>query len=254
MRHLAACVSLLCLTAGVAAAEDGPWGTLTGQFVFDGDVPVPEPIVNAKVQQDFPNEKIVEEMLLVDPESKGLANVVVYVRTKNVEVNPALKEAVPANVLMDNHHGHFEPRILPVWLGVQELSFGNSDPVGHNSNFQPLGDNAANPLLAPMGMVKHALRKEQSVPQPVSCNIHPWMKAYILPRKNPYVAVSAADGTFTIADMPVGELEFQAWHENPGYLALKGWDKGRFKATIKAGETTDLGVIKVPAAAVKKKT
>jgi hypothetical protein len=72
----------------------------------------------------------------------------------------------------------------------------------------------------------------------------------VLPRENPYFAVSQADGRFEISSLPAGvELEFQVWQEKSGYLAARPeWAKGVFKVTIPANETLDLGVIKVPAA------
>jgi hypothetical protein len=87
-------------------------------------------------------------------------------------------------------------------------------------------------------------RRSQNLPVPIACNYHPWESAYVLPRDNPYVAVSAADGTFRIAKLPVGELEFQAWQERIGYLDTSGWPKGRFAVTIKPG-VNDLGTIKL---------
>jgi len=92
----------------------------------------------------------------------------------------------------------------------------------------------------------------------VTCNIHPWMKAYVIFRKDGYVAISAADGSFEIADLPAGEpLEFQVWHarstgsgggvgiERP---ELKWNPKGRFLITLQPDEVKDLGTLEVPAA------
>jgi hypothetical protein len=80
------------------------------------------------------------------------------------------------------------------------------------------------------------------------------MKGYILPRNNPYAAVSKEDGTFKIEKLPVGELEFQVWQERMGYVDLPSakpaMPKGRFKITIKPG-ANDLGVIKVDPKLVK---
>ena len=40
------------------------------------------------------------------------------------------------------------------------------------------------------------------------------MAAYLFPYENGYVAVTEADGSFEIANLPAGEeLEFQVWHE-----------------------------------------
>jgi len=53
--------------------------------------------------------------------------------------------------------------------------------------------------------------------------------------------------------LPAGELEFQAWQESAGGLALDlpdlKWDsKGRFTITLHNGETKDLKDISVPVA------
>jgi len=55
----------------------------------------------------------------------------------------------------------------------------------------------------------------------VKCNQHPWMKAYVGVLKHPYFAVSAENGSFTIANVPPGTYTVVAWHEGPG----KGTEK-----------------------------
>jgi hypothetical protein len=119
----------------------------------------------------------------------------------------------------------------------------NSDTFAHNSNLTELGGAGANPLIAPAAQATYKYVRAQNIPQPVNCNIHPWMKGLVLPRDNPYFAVSKADGTFEIKDLPVGKLEFQVWHE-PGFVDTKDWPKGRFTMDIKAGDN-DLGAIKL---------
>jgi hypothetical protein len=70
------------------------------------------------------------------------------------------------------------------------------------------------------------------------------------------VAVSGADGSFTIPDLPAGEtIEFQVWHERAsganGSLgldnaALKWTPKGRFQLRLEPDEIKDLGTLEVP--------
>ena len=96
------------------------------------------------------------------------------------------------------------------------------------------------------------LKNAEPVPASVACNIHPWMKGWLVVPPTPYVAVSGKDGKFELKNLPVGtEIEFQAWQETKGYLDKAniggkdaGWAKGRFKMKIKAGNN-DLGDIKV---------
>jgi hypothetical protein len=73
------------------------------------------------------------------------------------------------------------------------------------------------------------------------------MTGYLLVRDNPYMAVTAKDGSFEIKNLPEGELEFQVWHEVPGILEVRDWKRGRFKFTVEAEKTRDLGTIEVPA-------
>jgi hypothetical protein len=71
------------------------------------------------------------------------------------------------------------------------------------------------------------------------------MKAHWLILDHPYAAITDADGKFTIKDLPAGDHEVVVWHEGPGYIERK------LKVKITAGKTTDLGVVKVPAAKMK---
>jgi hypothetical protein len=111
-----------------------------------------------------------------------------------------------------------------------------------------------NPSLSPDGSLKHTFNRKQNKPVPVACSIHPWMNGYVLPRDNPYVAVTAKNGSFTLEKLPAGDLEFQVWHEKAGggggpLQAKTEWSGGRFKLTIPADGVKDLGTIEIPASA-----
>ena len=199
-----------------------------------------------------------DEGLVVDS-TGGVANVVVMLKTKNPAVNPEYESSAKNEVVLDNKNCRFEPHV-EVLRTTQSLLLKNSDPIGHNSNVSPLTNAGINPVLAAGGdPVKHTFAQEEGVPVKVGCNIHPWMGAWLVVRKDPYAAVSGPDGKFTIKDLPAGkELEFALWQERAGYLknaAYKGGKadgKGRFKVKLKPGETLDLGDIKVSPSVFKK--
>lgn len=234
------------LACGTQAAE---WGNLTGKFVYDGTPPTPAKIVVTKdaqcckIQHD-------DESLIVGADG-GIANVVVYCRTKlkPAQINPEYEADATAEVKFDNMTCRFEPHVLPIRLS-QTLLVHNSDICGHNTNVTPLGDQAFNQLLgqepSPNASLKHQFKRQQSIPIKVTCNIHPWMFGYIIPRESPYTALSEGDGSFTLKNLPAMELEFQVWQEKAGYVDTPKWPKGKFKMKIKAGEN-DLGTIKLPA-------
>ena len=83
------------------------------------------------------------------------------------------------------------------------------------------------------------------------------MKAHLLVRDNPYMAITGDDGSFEIANIPAGEHEFILWHESVGNLKNldlgangKADRRGRAKLEIPAGGELDLGEIKVKPSAV----
>ena len=139
----------------------------------------------------------------------------------------------------------------------QPIDVRNSDPVGHNTN---VAGTSFNQLIPSSGSTIFKPAGETGMPVMVTCNIHPWMKAYAVFRKDGYVAVSAPDGTFAIPDLPAGEmLEFQVWHERStgpnGALGLQKPDlkwtpKGRFQVTLQDEEVRDLGTLEVPAESI----
>jgi len=192
-------------------------------------------------------------VFLVDKKSKGIKDIVIYVSSKKVKVHPDYEKDAKGTVVMDNKHCRFEPHIAVLRVS-QTLELHNSDPFSHNSNLAPLGDVPANPLIAQDGMVTYNFHKSQKLPVPVSCNIHGWMKGFIVVRDDPYAAVSDEHGNFELKNLPAEELEFTVWQEKSGWLAAgKGWSKkGVFKHKIKPGDN-DLGVIKVSSKLFEKK-
>ena len=250
-------LSSIAISATVAFAAGGfaiaaDTATLKGKFVVDGKVAPAAEIAAAKNDPGCAAHKVVEEQLTVG--NKGeLANVFVYSRTKGLTAPASTEKSVE----LDNKNCRFEPHCL-VLRTDQDLVLKNSDPFGHNSNIQPFSGAAINPLIAAGQSYTAKFTSEETLPTKVGCNIHSWMGAWVLIRKDPFAAVSGKDGSFEIKDLPVGkDIEFQIWQESAGNLKNltftggKADTKGRFKMKLKAGDN-DLGEIKVPVSALKK--
>jgi hypothetical protein len=246
----AAIAATVCVPAILRGAED-QWGDLRARLVYDGKAPERKKLVVDKDVDCCGKFDIRDESLVVAADG-GLANVFVYLRTAKAAICPDLAAAAPKQVLLDNRDCIFQPHCMTIWFDRQEFHIVNSDPVAQNVAFSPLGDAQANIVLPVGGDATHKFGRKQGLPVAVACNYHPWESAYILPRDNPYAAITAADGTFTIRRLPLGKLEFQVWHERPGLLDTPQWPKGRLNATIEPG-TNDLGTIKIdPSWLVKK--
>jgi hypothetical protein len=241
--------------AEAAAATGTGWGSLKGRFVFAGTPGTARPLVADKDTEvcSKAGMKLLDRSLLVDASSKGLANVVVFAR-KTARVKEAQPSTTP--VVFDQKQCEFLAPVFAARVG-QPIDVKNSDPIGHNTN---IAGSDFNQLIPAGGSTIYVPKAETGMPTMVTCNVHPWMKAYMVFRKDGYVAVSAADGSFTIADLPAGEpLEFQVWHERStgpsGAIGLDKPDlrwtpKGRFQLTLQPDEIKDLGTLEVPASAI----
>ena len=181
---------------------------------------------------------------------KGLANVVLFVRTTKIPINDEYKKTAADKIELDNQFCRFQPHVLGIRVG-QTLPIKNSDPVAHNTKIS--GSSLQFNQLIPVGTSTDLpIDSAGSAARPVACSIHDWMSGHLLIRPDPYFAVSDESGRFEIHDLPAGELEFQAWQESVGGLALNQpdlkWDaKGRFTIALHNGEVKDLKDISVPA-------
>lgn len=223
------------------------WGNLAGKFVYDGPDPTPPArLAITKDEQVCGKHHLVDESLLLGTD-KGLKNVVIFLADKKAAIHPDFEATANETVKFDNEHCRFEPHILPLRTS-QTLQIHNSDPLAHNSNITPLGDSPFNQLISQDNAVVYQFKKQQNSPVMVTCSIHPWMKGYVFPRDNPYVAVTGDDGSFEIKNLPAGKHEFQVWQEAVGGLSAKPeWKKGKFKLEINEGDN-DLGTVQVSSA------
>jgi hypothetical protein len=243
---------------GEAAVTGTGWATIRGRFVYEGDAPQMPPYqVNKDQATCAPGGQAPpQETLVVDSATKGIANVAIYPR----KVSRVHDEAGPKTepFVFDQKQCVFLSHVFAVTVD-QPIEIKNSDDVGHNTNIT--GQNTFNQTIPSGGSSPFAAKREEALPASISCSIHPWMRAYILPRKNAYFAITAPDGSFEITNLPAGEeIEIQVWHESAaggnGALfvesdaakELKWNNKGRFKIHLEPDETRELNIT-VPASA-----
>jgi hypothetical protein len=240
----------------------GPtWGHLKVRFVVEGDVPEPRRIDSSRVPEHL-RGTLVDESLVVSKKG-GLKNVVLSLRPeegRDLPVHPDFAASAEHDVALDIQDYAFRPKIV-LLRTTQKLIITNRDAVNHNCRMMLFNNDSTNPLIPPGESVEFRFPKVESSPKPLECTIHPWMNwGWILIKDDPYCAVSDAEGNIELNNLPAGEWTFRAFHERCGSVLtaklngeLQEWQRGQFQVAIKAGETTDLGEVLVPAEALERK-
>ena len=93
----------LALFASTAFAQQ--YGDLEGQFIFKGTPPTPAKIVPDKDVAVCGKHPLFVEKVVVDPQSKGISGIVVYLfttPTTKINVHPDLAKPSEEGVLVDN--------------------------------------------------------------------------------------------------------------------------------------------------------
>jgi hypothetical protein len=117
-----------------------------------------------------------------------------------------------------------------------KVDLKNSDPVNHNINSR-LRNNGFNKLLSAAKDEMLPVSEAERTPGELTCDIHPWMKAYWMVLDNPYFAVTDDKGNFEIKQVPAGTQKVVVWHEAVApnsFLTAPSGDA----IDIKAGDTT----------------
>jgi len=183
--------------------------SLSGAVEFTGTPPVMGKL-NREADAFCAKKTMNDEAVIV--KDKKLVNVWVHV----VKGAPDAKAPDTApEVVVDQIDCSYRPRMQMALLG-QKVVAKNGDPILHNvhtylgaatvfnkgmpnSSAKPISHVAAKP-----GVIRW------------QCDVHDWMRAYVGVNKNPHQAITGADGTFQIADVPPGKYTVEAWHERYG--------------------------------------
>jgi plastocyanin len=116
--------------------------------------------------------------------------------------------------VVDQKKMTFIPHVIAVLKGT-EVEFLNSDTVGHNVYWPSIGGNkklSHNLGTWPQGMKKSFVFNDVGA-APLLCNVHPEMSGYVVVVPTPYFAVTDAQGSFVVKDVPTGKYKLKTWSE-----------------------------------------
>ncbi len=211
--------------AGAAVIEGG---TVTGVVRFPDEYPERQKITITK-DQAVCGAFQYSELFVVSEETKGLKNVVVTIRDVEGKVKPS-----EAAITIDQTKCQYVPHVQAVPVG-SKLQILNSDGVLHNVHAYFDGLDPQNTVFnkaQPKFLKKISQDLDKAGMYYYKCDVHDHMNAFIAVMDHPYYAVTADDGSFSIAGVPAGTYSVGAWHEALGSL--------KKEVTVKAGQKSEV--------------
>ena len=190
------------------SAQAGAGGTIVGHVHYMGQTPV-NPVI--RMGADPRCNKLYVGKRPTSPTFVVAANGAMANVFANVEGSFPNAPAPAGPVVIDQKDCMYAPRVLGARVG-QTLQFKNSDDTTHNVHSASMAGNDFNTSQPSGGMVFEYTAKAAEMLH-IRCDNHTWMNAYIGILTHPYFAVSGADGTFTIANVPAGKQTVRVWHE-----------------------------------------
>ena len=201
--------ALLCLVAWCVMASGLSWGgTVKGTVRFTGAAFEPKKLPVTVDHSVCGKEKDAEDIVL-SPE-KGIRNVVVSLQPPPPGVTWPVSLS---NVQMDQQQCVYVPRVVVVPVGGT-VEFLNTDRLLPNLHSASTENSTFN-RTQPRGRTIPIVFKKPEIVR-VDCDLHPWMRAWVVVAEHPFYAVTNDQGEFVLDNVPLGKYSLQLWHESLG--------------------------------------
>lgn len=183
-------------------------GTITGVVKLQGEFPKHLELEITK-DRDWCGKKKFSPRLVL-----GKDNVVrsAVISLENISQG---KRSIPSpKYVLDQRKCEYDPHVLLLPLG-SNMEIVNSDAVLHNVHAYEADQrtvfNIAQPVKGSRFPVKYF--KTPGIYSTMCDAGHPWMSAYVIVTDHPYYALSAANGRYTLENIPPGTYKIKMWHE-----------------------------------------
>lgn len=181
-------------------------GTLAGKVTLAGLAPK---LANLPVTRDMkvcgtskPDESL-------EVKDGGVKNAVIWFSDV-----PAAKDVKVPKQKLDQKSCVFVPHVLaaPANTAVDVV---NSDKALHNVRAQEGENRLMNYAMPIPGHVVPTRLNKQGIFK-VSCDVHPWMRAWLLVLPTAAYAITDENGAYRIEGVPAGKHKVRIWHERLG--------------------------------------
>ena len=237
---LLACVTLISASETI---------TINGKVQYEGKVPRAKEIIMAAdpICGKSHSGTVFTESFVVNDE-QYMKNVVVWINSPNHSAT------VPENpVILDQMGCQYIPHVTGIMKG-QDLVIKNSDKTLHNIHSMSEVNSAFNfAMPAKTDPSIKSFSKDED-PFYIKCDVHPWMKSWVVVMDHPYWSVTDENGIYSmhLDSLEPGTYDLCFWHEKWDKPMKKGagYCSDEYKTTITvADKSVDAGtkIFKKPA-------
>jgi hypothetical protein len=210
------------------APPAGGTGAIKGVVAFAGTPPKPQKI---DMKKDPACMKIntTQEVSEVSVADGKLADVFVRIAEGLPDQKwPARTDAVT----LDQKGCVYVPQMIGIQVDQPFLVL-NSDPLLHNVHAY-VKRSEFNLAMPKQGSKIEKKFKSQDLEARIACEVHPWMQATLRVVDHPFFAVTGADGSFTIENVPAGKYKLELEHAKLGKQTMDVEVTGGQTADVKA--------------------
>lgn len=193
------------------------------------------------INQDLARKgDVTDPTWIVEPKTKGVANVVVWVDPPKGQYFPKpTKKSWSDSVVIDQPFCTYVPHVVVLYPEYfdgtafqptgQKLTIRNSSTINHGVRTSGRDNPSRGGITQPGQQLHFSLKLDREAID-IRNDVKRWMSAFAITLDHPYAAVSDAAGRFEIANIPAGvELSVVAWHEAKKRFvpAIEGGNKVR---------------------------
>ena len=127
-RAMSGILAIMMLGVSCSVLVAAEWGNLSGQIVYDGAPPTPEKAVITADKEVCCLHDVIVESLLVDPQTKGVKDVIIYLYQDKSGRRPnggrrrewfrsmrVMRRCKTEPVHLDNSKCRFDPHVALLW-------------------------------------------------------------------------------------------------------------------------------------------
>ena len=232
IRHPLSTVAMIALAvtlSGMARQASAAEGSISGTVKYDGEAPAAKKLeITKDLSVCAVHEKFAEDFIV--SATGGLQNV--FAQVLGAEGEFPVQKKRPSLV---QKGCLFIPHVQVIPAGSR-VNIMNEDGIAHNLHTLSVENPSFNRLQP--GIKKRMITKKNDlvIPEivPVKCDLHGWMKAWIIVADHPHHAISDQKGSFQISGIPPGTYTVQFWHETLGIVSRE--------VTVETGADTKVSV------------